>query len=346
MDIKYFNHLKIENFFKAILKKEGVDNYSAKLLTEGLIETSLRGIDSHGIRLFPHYIKAIKGGRINRNPKYNFVQTNISTGILDADHGFGHAAGMIGTEHAIILAKNSGVGFVAIKNSSHCGALAYFGVKPALNDMIGIAFTHATSKLKSPNSKKPFFGINPLCFTAPMNDEGPFCFDSAPSHITSNKMRMYKETGLKIPYGLVADENGDTTDDPEKAFQLLPIGDYKGFGLAMLVDILCGVLTGMPNGDNVSSMFMDPFSKRRFLGHVVGAINISNFIDINKFKSDLSNLAMRVRNQEKKDNTIKCMIPGDPEKKLMLENIKKGLKINDSLLNEFITLGNEYSVKF
>lgn len=298
------------------LAKVGVREDIIHPVVNGLVWTSLRGIDSHGIRLLPHYIEGVKGGRLNADPTMVFKQTAAATGTLDADHTFGHAAGREAMKHAIELARESGIGAVSVRDSSHCGALSYFAHAAAEKDMIGMAFTHATARVKSPGSHRAFFGNNPLCLVAPMQGEEPFCFDAATTSTTFNAVKAAAAAGKTLPLGLVADADGTETADPTKAEQLLPIGNYKGFGLSMMVDILCAVLSGMPNGDNVSKMFGDPMSKRRELGQFYCALRIDAFRDLDNFKIELKDMAERVRNEPATSaNDEGVLIPGDPEKK-------------------------------
>ena len=168
---------KAKSLILDVFKKLSLDDEIAELCAEGLVHTSLRGVDTHGIKLLPHYVAGIQSGRLNPKPKINFKRTSPSTGILDADHTLGYAAGVIAIKHAILLAEESGAGFVSVKNSSHGGALAYPCLKACEEGMISLGFTHATPRMKSPGSNREFFGTNPLCFAAPMKNEDPFCFD-------------------------------------------------------------------------------------------------------------------------------------------------------------------------
>ena len=162
---------KLQEFIKSVLLKAGVRNDVAEYVTEGLVQTSLRGVDSHGIRLLPHYINGVKGGRINPNPNYKFKQTSSSTGLLDADHTFGHAAGMEATKRAIELAHEAGTGHIAIYNSTHFGAAAYYALEIAKHDMVGMCFTNTDALVKTYAGKRPFLGNNPICFAAPCKEE-------------------------------------------------------------------------------------------------------------------------------------------------------------------------------
>jgi ureidoglycolate dehydrogenase (NAD+) len=324
---------QIYTLIKEIFANLSVDKKIAELCAEGLVQTSLRGIDTHGIKLLPHYVAAIESGRLNPNPKLKFKQTSSTTGILDADHTLGYAAGVIAIKHAIELAKESGSGFVSVKNSSHCGALAYPCLKACDEGMIGLGFTHATSRMKSPGAKREFFGTNPLCFTAPMEKEDPFCFDSSPTMIPFHKIFHYRETKSILPENAAADKYGIQTLDPFDAVQLLPIGDYKGFGWSMMVDILAGLLSGMPVARDITPMYGD-ITQKRYLGHFFGCIRVDVFQPVEKFKSRLQELAERVRKEPKKDSTSVNMIPGDPEKKCMEMRLENGIPISNEDLTK------------
>src|SRR3989338_7446559 len=236
---------KLRSFVKNILLKANIRSDVAEYVAEGLIQTSVRGVDSHGVRLLAHYLEGVKKGRINPNPKYKFKKTSSSTGILDADHTFGHAAGMEAAKKAIALAKDAGTGHVAVYNSSHFGAAAYYALEIAKHDMIGMSFTNTYALVKTYAGKRPFLGNNPICLAAPCKNEGPFCLDMSTSMVTFNKIRQWREEGVTAPNGVGADENGSETTDPNEITMLLPIGGYKGYGLSMLVEILTSLLTGM-----------------------------------------------------------------------------------------------------
>jgi len=236
--------------------------------------------------------------------------------------------------HAIDLAEETGAGHVSVRNSSHCGSMAYFGLAAAREDMIGYATTHGTANTRAPNSSEPFFGNNPICVTAPMRNEGPFCFDAAMTPVTFNKVKQHRDTGEELPPGVAADADGNETRDPYEADQLLPIGGYKGFGLSMVGDIMCGLLSGMPTGRNISSMFGDPLSERRRLGHYFSAVRIDAFVDTDEFKQRLQELARGVREQPQAgDEPVK--VPGDPEKAAKAEREENGIPVPEHDLERF-----------
>ena len=287
----------LEIFLNQVLLASGVSQQCALHVAKGLHEASLRGVDSHGVRLLPHYISGVAHGRINPAPVFNFQQTSSATLLLDADHGFGHAAGVVAMEHAIAIAGDAGVGVVSVRNSSHCGALAGFSEIACGHGMLGFAATHATPKVRSPGGNRPFIGINPISISAPMESEDPLTFDSAPTAFSNNKVKQYAEDGLPLPQGVGADAMGMPTINANDVEMLLPIGDYKGFGLAILVELLCGFLSGMPVGPKVSAMYGNSLSEKRYLSQFYMAIDIKRFVDVASFEARLKSFVETLRSE-------------------------------------------------
>lgn len=343
--IKRFSADRIYEFLQSALKAVNVRDDVIKHVAEGLLNASMRGVDSHGIRLLPHYVAAVEGGRINPDPQYRFKSTASATGTFDADHTFGHAAGIEAMRKAMDMANSAGAGIVSVYNSTHCGTSAFFALEAAKKDFIGLAFTHANSLLNTPNTTRPFFGLNPIAMAVPCEGEEPFCYDSAPSVITWNKLLQLRQENIDAPLLSGADDKGIPTSDPHKITQLLPIGGYKGFGLAMIVDILCGLLTGMPMGRDISDMYKTPLSQKRYLGQLYMAIKIEAFQPLEVFKKRMEKLMNDVRNEPKTDGNIAVMVSGDPEKKAVSERSGNGIPIKEHDLNAFKALADKYGIK-
>lgn len=341
---KIIRATEMQKFIKNILLAENVLGSVAAYVSCGLVQTSLRGVDSHGIRLFPHYLRALKAGRINPRPKYQFSQTSLSTGILDADHAFGHAAGMEAVKKAIKLARASGSGHIAVKNSSHFGAAAFFALEIANNDMVGICFTHADSLMLTYNSTESFLGTNPICFAVPCAGEEPFCLDMATTMFNFNKILQLRENKLPAPLGIGADADGKETTDSKRITKLLPIGQYKGFGLALMVEILCSILTGMPYGKNITNMYKDPLEKKRFLGHFFSAIRIDCFEDTDIFKKRLHSLLMDIRNLAPRDKNVTVQVANDPEKYIFKKRSSGGIPLEQKEWDAFMEISKKYNI--
>ncbi|MBI5140264.1 MAG: Ldh family oxidoreductase [Candidatus Vogelbacteria bacterium] len=339
---KNISKRQLTDFFGSLLKKIQVRDDVAQYLIEGIIQASLRGVDSHGIRLFPHYLNGFEGGRLNKKPDYKFTSNALSTGKLDGDHAPGHAAGMEGMLKAIERAKESGIGAVVVYNSSHFGAAAYYALKAAEHDMIGLSFTHATAHVLPYGGMRPFLGNNPICLAAPCEGEGPFCLDMATTVATFNKVQQFREQGQKIPLGWGVDKDGRQTEDPNRLVSLFPIGNYKGFGLSMMVEILCAMLTGAPYGQNVSQMFGTPMNQQRKLGHFFVALRIDAFEEITVFKNRLKEMMDKLRQEPSLDPQKPVMAAGDPEKRCYAERVIKGIPVPASLLSHLNQLAANY----
>jgi len=335
----------LRRFVKEILSKTGVRNDVAESLTEGLIQTSARGVDSHGVRLLPHYLKGVKAGRINPDPKYKFKRTSPSTGLLDADHTFGHAAGIEAAKRAVELAKEAGTGHVAIYNSTHFGAAAYYALEIAKHDMIGMAFTNTDALVKTYAGKRPFLGNNPIAFAAPCEGEEPFCLDMATSVVTFNKIRQLRETKMPAPAGVGANKDGIETTNADDITMLLPIAGYKGYGLSMVVEILCGLLTGMPYGPHIPKMFEAPMNERRHLGQFVSAMRIDCFENKDIFKKRLSGMMNELRNEPAMDTDVPVQVAGDPEKRMASMRTRSGIPLTTAEYDAFKSLSKEYALE-
>lgn len=340
--LQYIQAEQLQQFSGKVLEACGARSDVAFHVAEGLVQTSLRGVDSHGIRLLPHYLEALQGGRINPDPQFHFEQTASAVGRLDGDHTFGHAAGSEGMKHAVEMAGQAGIGAVAVYNSSHFGAAAYYALQASKQGFIGFSFTHADSLMHSFGGTRAYFGTNPICVTVPCKDEEPFCLDMATSRVTWNKILLHRETQEPIPSGWGIDSKGRECQNPQDVSSLQPIGDYKGFGLAMVVEILCGLLTGMPFGRHITRMYADPIDRKRNLGHFYMAFQIDCFGDADAFKSRLRQLMNEVRNEPALDTEEPVLVPGDPEKHTAAERGRTGIPIHAPLWETF----QDYSHRF
>ena len=335
---------ELQRFCSAVLESVRVRPDVAGHVTTGLLHASLRGVDSHGVRLLPHYVRAVQGGRINPSPAYRFTRSAPSTGLLDGDHTFGHAAGMEAAARAVELAKEAGSGHVAVANSSHFGAASLFALEIARHDMIGLSFTNTDALVKSHGGVRPFFGNNPLCLAAPCEGEEPFCLDMATSVVTFNKVRQWRQERAAAPAGVGADRNGVETTNPDDMSMLLPVGGHKGYGLSMAIEILCSLLTGMPYGPQIPKMFDAPLSERRRLGHFLIALRIDRFQDAATFKRRLADMMRQLRSEPAAEGVESVLAAGDPEKRAEALRRREGIPLPPGDAEALKQLGEAYGV--
>lgn len=336
--------LGLEQYVAALIQRANVRADVAGHLAAALMQASVRGVDSHGVRLLPHYLRALQAGRINPAPAYVFTSTAPATGRLDADHTFGHAAGAEAMKHAVVLARHAGVGAVAVHNSSHFGAAAYFSFVATDQDMIGLSFTQTDALIVSPGGVRAFLGNSPLCFAAPVEGEGPMCLDMATSVVTFNKIRAHAANSEPIPPGWGYDAQGVETCDPAQACFLAPTGGYKGFGLSLMIEVLCSLLTGTKYGPDILKMFAGPIGKKRELGHFFMAIDIARFVPVDLFKRRLREMMDRLRQEPRFDPDASVMCAGDPEKRHAAERARQGVPFSRADWDDLARLGIEYGV--
>jgi len=339
--IKYENLVK---FHKELLTAIGLDEDSVDSVTTGLCETSLRGVDSHGVRLLPHYVKSALSGRKNPQPKYKVSKAFPSIAHLDADNAFGHAAGMKSIEVAMEIAEVQGVGIVAVSNSSHPGAMASMALKAARKGFIALAFTHADALVLSHNGTRPYFGTNPVCIAVPREEHEPYCLDMASSIVSWNKVIVKKNSKTELIEGIAADCNGNLTTDPDDATCLVPAGGYKGFGIASMVEVLCGIYTGMQFGRAIPSMYKTPMNEPRHLGQFYMVLRVDGVVNKSDFLSTMQAMSDEVRAEPAIDGE-EVMMPGDPEIKTSIIRMKEGIPLDDVTVDSFIKLSKDHDVK-
>lgn len=330
-------------FARAVLAAAGLDDYSVEAVATGLCETSLRGVDSHGVRLLPHYVASALSGRKNPRPNFAFTRTFPSMGCLDADNAFGHAAGFKAMEHCTAMAGETGVGAVGVKNSSHPGAMASFALWAARRGYMALAFTHADSLLLSHGGTRPFFGTNPVCMAAPRDGGEPFCLDMATSVIPWNRLLLHKAKGEPLPEGTAADAEGLPTTDPARATCLMPTGGYKGTGLAAMVEVLCAVFTGMAFGRDIPAMYRAPMEQPRRLGQFYMALRCDGCVDRAEFTAALARLSDAVRAEPARPGE-RVMLAGDKEIHESRRRLEQGIPLDPATTEAFKDLARRHAV--
>lgn len=315
------------------LTSRGVAEDVAQHIVSSVIETSLRGVDSHGINLFPHYCSVADSGRINLSPKLQFSRRSKSLGVLDADWTYGHYAGAVAMQYAQKMAMETGFALVNVQNSSHFGAAAYSALRAAREGFIAFAFTNADALVKAHNAVGSFFGTNPICFTAPLSDEDPLCLDMATSQVSWNKVKNYRLEKRPLESGWAYDNNGFDVTDPNFAVTLAPAGCYKGFGLGLMVEVLCSLLACGPIAKDIQPMFKD-ISHRRQISHCFIALDIAQISELDVFRRNLTDMVHRIRSMQSLGNED-VMAPGDPEKKVFAQRSCSGIPVNGVIHADF-----------
>jgi ureidoglycolate dehydrogenase (NAD+) len=339
--VKYFDAEKLRVRMREQLASQGVVADGCRHVSDALAQASLRGVDSHGINLFPHYSHVVGTGRINREPHFTLPQDAPAAAVLDADHAFGHHAGAHGMQIAMDKAAAVGVGAVNVRNSSHFAAAAYYGLAAAEKGFIGMAFTNADSLVRAHGSAKSYFGTNPVCVTAPLESEGPLCLDMSTSVVSFNRIKNHRLKNQEVDPTWGCDVDGVPCTDPHKVQTLTPTGSYKGFGLGMIVEMLCGVLSGGPYAHQIIPMYTQ-YSAQRSISHFFIAIDPVRFMPPAQFRARLQEMVNHVRALPALPPAEAVMVPGDPEKRTAVRRAREGIPVEDAKYDEFIALSARF----
>ncbi len=331
----HFTHQAIRTWALACLQSVGVPEDQAEIVSDALIQTSLWGIDSHGIARLPHYLARIQAGSIEADPEIKITETGPCTARLDGGHGLGIVICDTAMEVAIRFAKQNGVGVVGISESSHCGAIGLYTRKAAKEGMIGIAFTHSDSLVVAFGGKERFLGTNPISIAFPRYGSLPLCLDMATSAIPWNRVMNARRQNAELPSGVAINKTGEFTTDPQETAALFPLGGevygYKGYGLALMIDILCGPLNGMPFGPAIPTMYGD-LSQRRHLGSLMLAIDPSRFAGGISLPETIQQITESIKQQPGE-----IYFPGEPEYLCEVQRKINGIYIDPELLEEMNT---------
>lgn len=338
------NYKELLLFTKKILSKAGLDKFSAQSVSVGLCETSLRGVESHGIRLLDHYVNSAINGRKNPKPKFSFISKFPAITTLDADNAFGHAAGFKAIDHSMLKAKKYGVSIVAVKNSSHPGALASMALRAARKGFAAFAFTHADSLMLSHGGKRAFFGTNPICFAVPRKEKEPYCLDMATSMISWNKLLIHRNKNFFLDDYFASTNKGTKTKNPYIASSLIGAGGYKGYGLASMVEILCGIYTGMKFGREILPMYTSSIKVPRKLGQFYITFKIEGTIPKKSFISRMQRMTNQIRNEPKKGKE-NVKLPNDNEISKSKLQTKHGIILSNEIVKKLNNLSKKFNVK-
>lgn len=328
--VRYVQAGRLHEWIAAAFRGTGMPRDDAEHVAQMLVQTSLWGIDSHGIARVPHYLERLRRRSVLPAPELVFQRTGSSTGDLDGGHGHGFVVCRRAMTEAISIARDTGVGVVGIRNSSHCGAIGLYTRQATAAGMIGIALTHTDALVVPEHGTAPFFGTNPISIALPTRDPArPLCLDMATSVVPWNRVLNARRENTRVPHGWGIDAAGNETDDPHAIVAAKPMAGHKGYALAFVIDMLCGPLNGMTFGPHVSHMYAT-LDERRYLGSLVLALDPGRF-----FGGDTLLDAIGSAISEVKQQGDAVMFPGEPEYRAEESRRTEGIPIEPVLWTQF-----------
>ncbi len=331
-----------------ILLAWGMNEEYARVTADLMTETDLRGVDSHGISMLPSYEQQINLGQVNVRPLFKTKRETPTMALIDADASIGHPAAHFGMNLAVDKALKTGVGVVSVVNSNHFGAAGCYSKIAAERGCLGMVTSATRGVMMVPTfASEPVLGTNPFAFAAPAKRNPNFELDMATTTVAANKVKVYWLNRKPVPTGWVVDGNGQPVTDSVQAMEYLfgdgkqggitplggtrEIGSHKGYGLATMVHILGGVLSGASFSPirNRTQKVGDPNN----LGHFFLAIDPKAFRDEGDFERDLDDVIDVLHNAKRADPAQPVLVAGDPENATRAERLRSGIPLPDDLIN-------------
>jgi LDH2 family malate/lactate/ureidoglycolate dehydrogenase len=359
VETKVFPIDALRDFSKRTFLHFGVPKEDAAQAAEVLASADLRGIDSHGVARLRSYFDMLTLGRINPKPEIKMLRSTPSTATIDGDNGLGLVVGPHANRLAMDMAERFGSGWVGVQNTNHYGIAGYYVLRALERDLIGWAMTNSTKLVAPLWGAERMLGTNPIAIGFPGKEEPPMVIDMATCAAAYGKIEMARRRGEPIPEGWAIDSEGRATTNPDDMVAggaLLPLGSdrdrggHKGYSLAIMVDVLCGVLSGANWGP-----FTPPFALRqeipkrsvgRGIGHFFGALQIDGFIDRDSFKRQIDDYIRVFRATKPAPGTKGPLLPGDPEREAEKWRRKNGVPLILPVVEELRDIAKKTGIPF
>src|SRR5436309_4839275 len=346
---------KLKDFCNKVWMKLGVPPQDAKITTDVLVLADLRGIESHGVARLPRYYADLKNGWTTPTNQSKIVKETKATAMIDGGQSLGQVVGHKGMQLAMKKAKETAVGIVSVRNSHHYGIAGYYSLMALEHDLIGVSMTNAAPLVVPTFGRNAVLGTNPISLTAPASKEKPFVLDMATSVVPRGKLEVHDRLKKKIPLGWAVDATGKGTSDPHAVLDalskrlgggILPLGGegeehsgHKGYGLAVMVDVLCGVLSGSATGLGV-----DVDKAKPNVGHFFMAIDPAAFRPLDEFKRDMDRLARELKDSPKAQGQNRIYVHGEKSFARMEKYMREGVPLTAPVVELMKKVGGEIGV--
>lgn len=335
-------------YAEQLLQRDGLPFADAKTVAENLLFANLRGLDTHGVMRLPTYLKRLELGLTNRNAQPKVVDAGETYVVIDGDNGLGPIAGKLAMEQAMEKARESMVGLAFVRNSQHYGSCAFYTMMAMEQGMIGFSASNTAPLMAPTGGKKRLIGNNPISFAAPTPEGMTFVLDIALSNVAGGKIMLAEKNGQSIPLGWALDKEGRPTTDPHAGFTdgglLLPVGNHKGYGMVVMLDILCGILSGGVTSSKV--LGTTDFKSQGNMGtcFMMAAIDIKRLMPLDVFKARMGEMIQEIRDCPKAEGATEILLPGELEMRATKERTAAGIPITLPILRELEALGEKAGI--
>ena len=330
----------LQDAAQEILIRLGEEQANARLAAEALVGADMRGVTTHGVHLLRLVAQRVEAGMLSLPTRFETLKEDAATAVLDGNNGLGQVAACRGIGLSAAKAKQAGLGMVVVRNTNNLGALGYYSSQAAsLHGVAAVVMTNGNPSVAPFGSADPFFGTNPVSIAVPAAGGRALVLDMSSSVVARGKIRLAATSGENIPPGWACDENGEHTTDPKRALKgsLLPLGGPKGSGLAMMIDILSGVLSGSSYGQGLKSFH--ELDGPTGVGTCFIAIDIGRFVDPGVFAETIGAYVRDIKGLRKRAGIDEILVPGEVESLKEEENRRLGIDLPDSVaksMNEIL----------
>ena len=351
--MRYYQIEDLKEFASRYFTRWGVSEEDAEIAADVLVSADARGVDSHGlIRLQNYYGSRLESGLTNPRAALTTLKETPTTLSLDAHNGLGHPAGVKAMRMCIEKARNAGLAMATVRNSNHYGIAGYYAMMPLSEGMIGISLTNSAPLVAPTHGRKAMLGTNPIAVAVPAGGARPYVLDMATSIVPIGRITVYQKEGRSIPAGWGINSEGDVTEDPSRVVEggaLMPLGGpellrgYKGYGLALLVDIFAGVLAGAGFGERVLGPAVSGAANT---GHFFAALRIDAFRDPADFAADMNTLLGALRDSPKAAGEERIYIHGEKEFEKADRALVEGVALSEVAVKSLIQAGKQAGIPF
>jgi len=332
----------LREFARALFAATGMPEEDAATEAEVLIWANLRGVDSHGVLRIPQYMQGLKAGVYNVRPQIRIERETPAVVLIEADHAFGPVVTSKAMRLVMDKARQVGIGWALIRNTTHQGAMGYYALMAAREGLVGIALVCSPPNMAPYGARARGVHNSPIAIAVPTGKCDPLVLDMATSVAAWGKVALAVDKGVPIPEGWAVDADGNPTTDPRKVYALLPFGGYKGSSLAMIFECLSSIMAGVPLVE--PALWGTEAPPRGTQNSVVAAIDVAHFIDVDTYRHHVDRLIEGIKGLPPAEGFDEVMVPGEPEARTLRQRQREGIPLPEGTIAHLQEIAQELGV--
>lgn len=332
---------EIRRFTRDVFEKVGMPPEDAEIEADVLLWANLRGVDSHGVLRIPLYLTYLEIGSFNPNPNITVVNETAATMLIDADQALGPVVTKMATERAIDKARDAGIGWAVIRKTCHQGAMGYYSLMAAEQEMVGFASVSGPPNMVPHGATLPGVHNSPIAIGVPAKRHRPMVLDMATSVVAGGKIDLQVDRGLPLPLGWLVDEDGKPTTDPQFRDRMVPIGGPKGSGLALMLECMSSLMVGNPI---LAPKLAGEEVPRGSQNSTIAAINIAAFTDVDAYKENVDKTIDGLKALPTAEGVDEVFVPGEPEDRVYDDRLRNGVPLPKGTLDKLRAVSERLGV--